>query len=62
MVAIRCLAAVGERTREGNDLWNEMTDSGVIKPGDFANSKCALVYGADDRAARSPPARGPERP
>src|ERR1019366_3659670 len=36
---------VGERTREGNDLWNEMTDSGVIKPGDFANSKCALVYG-----------------
>ncbi|MGA2539406.1 MAG: F0F1 ATP synthase subunit beta [Terracidiphilus sp.] len=38
-------AGVGERTREGNDLWNEMTESGVIKPGDFANSKCALVYG-----------------
>jgi F-type H+-transporting ATPase subunit beta len=38
-------AGVGERTREGNDLWNEMTDSGVIKPGDWANSKCALVYG-----------------
>src|SRR6201982_2280873 len=36
---------VGERTREGNDLWVEMTESGVIKPGDFANSKCALVYG-----------------
>jgi F-type H+-transporting ATPase subunit beta len=36
---------VGERTREGNDLWLEMTESGVIKPGDFANSKCALVYG-----------------
>jgi len=35
----------GERTREGNDLWVEMTESGVIKPGDFANSKCALVYG-----------------
>ena len=38
-------AGVGERTREGNDLWNEMTDSGVIKPGKFAESKCALVYG-----------------
>ena len=38
-------AGVGERTREGNDLWQEMTESGVIKPGDFANSKCALVYG-----------------
>jgi len=38
-------AGVGERTREGNDLWTEMTESGVIKPGDFANSKCALVYG-----------------
>jgi F-type H+-transporting ATPase subunit beta len=38
-------AGVGERTREGNDLWLEMTESGVIKPGDFAHSKCALVYG-----------------
>jgi len=38
-------AGVGERTREGNDLWTEMTESGVIKPGDYANSKCALVYG-----------------
>jgi F-type H+-transporting ATPase subunit beta len=38
-------AGVGERTREGNDLWREMTESGVIKPGDFANSKCALVFG-----------------
>jgi F-type H+-transporting ATPase subunit beta len=38
-------AGVGERTREGNDLWAEMTESGVIKPGDYANSKCALVYG-----------------
>src|ERR1017187_6593517 len=36
---------VGEHTREGNDLWLEMTESGVIKPGDWANSKCALVYG-----------------
>jgi F-type H+-transporting ATPase subunit beta len=36
---------VGERTREGNDLWIEMTESGVIKPGDPAHSKAALVYG-----------------
>ena len=36
---------VGERTREGNDLWLEMSESGVIKPGDPANSKAALVYG-----------------
>jgi F-type H+-transporting ATPase subunit beta len=36
---------VGERTREGNDLWHEMTDSGVIKPGDPEHSKAALIYG-----------------
>ncbi len=36
---------VGERTREGNDLWVEMTESGVIKPGKWQESKCALVYG-----------------
>jgi F-type H+-transporting ATPase subunit beta len=38
-------AGVGERTREGNDLWIEMTESGVIKPGDSKNSKAALIYG-----------------
>src|SRR5579859_2920602 len=38
-------AGVGERTREGNDLWIEMTESGVIKPGDSEHSKAALVYG-----------------
>ena len=38
-------AGVGERTREGNDLWTEMTESGVIKPGKWEESKCALVYG-----------------
>src|ERR1700682_1519418 len=38
-------AGVGERTREGNDLWLEMTESGVIKPGKPAKSKAALVYG-----------------
>ena len=32
-------AGVGERTREGNDLWLEMTESGVIKPGPPRNRK-----------------------
>lgn len=37
---------VGERTREGNDLYNEMIQSGVINvKGDGAGSKAALVYG-----------------
>ena len=38
-------AGVGERTREGNDLWNEMMDSGVIVKDDLPQSKVALVYG-----------------
>ncbi len=38
-------AGVGERTREGNDLWHEMQDSKVIDPKDFTKSKAALVYG-----------------
>jgi F-type H+-transporting ATPase subunit beta len=38
-------AGVGERTREGNDLYHEMMESGVIKAGDSENSKAALVYG-----------------
>jgi F-type H+-transporting ATPase subunit beta len=38
-------AGVGERTREGNDLWLEMQESGVIDPHDYTKSKCALVYG-----------------
>ena len=42
-------AGVGERTREGNDLYNEMIESGVIKlnenDGGADGSKCALVYG-----------------
>ncbi|MDH3473862.1 MAG: F0F1 ATP synthase subunit beta [Rhodospirillales bacterium] len=37
-------AGVGERTREGNDLYHEMLESGVIKRGE-AGSKAALVYG-----------------
>ncbi|KAK9829701.1 hypothetical protein WJX72_007433 [[Myrmecia] bisecta] len=39
-------AGVGERTREGNDLYKEMIESGVIKLGDKQmESKCTLVYG-----------------
>ena len=38
-------AGVGERTREGNDLYHEMIDSGVINLDDPAKSKAALVYG-----------------
>ncbi|CAK9199919.1 unnamed protein product, partial [Sphagnum troendelagicum] len=39
-------AGVGERTREGNDLYKEMIESGVIKLGEKQlESKCALVYG-----------------
>jgi F-type H+-transporting ATPase subunit beta len=38
-------AGVGERTREGNDLYHEMMDSGVIDIKNLKNSKVALVYG-----------------
>ena len=38
-------AGVGERTREGNDLWREMTEAGVIDPDNWENSKVALIYG-----------------
>jgi len=38
-------AGVGERTREGNDLWLEFQESGVIDPSDFTKSKAALIYG-----------------
>ena len=38
-------AGVGERTREGNDLYHEMIESGVINPDDLTASKVALVYG-----------------
>jgi len=38
-------AGVGERTREGNDLYHEMIESGVIVPDNLTESKVALVYG-----------------
>ena len=42
---VSVFSGVGERTREGNDLWIEMTESGVITPGDPERSKAALIYG-----------------
>jgi F-type H+-transporting ATPase subunit beta len=38
-------AGVGERTREGNDLYTEMSEAGVIDQKDLSKSKVALVYG-----------------
>jgi F-type H+/Na+-transporting ATPase subunit beta len=38
-------AGVGERTREGNDLYTEMSEAGVINQKDLGKSKVALVYG-----------------
>ena len=38
-------AGVGERTREGNDFYHEMTDAGVIDQEDFTKSKVAMVFG-----------------
>ena len=42
---VSVFAGVGERTREGNDLWREMQESGVIDPHDWKKSKTALIYG-----------------
>jgi F-type H+-transporting ATPase subunit beta len=42
---VSVFAGVGERTREGNDLYAEMKESKVIDDSNFENSKVALVYG-----------------
>jgi F-type H+-transporting ATPase subunit beta len=42
---VSVFSGVGERTREGNDLWLEMQESGIVDPHDFTKSKVALVYG-----------------
>ncbi|HVB88170.1 MAG TPA: F0F1 ATP synthase subunit beta [Candidatus Dormibacteraeota bacterium] len=42
---VSVFAGVGERTREGNDLWLEFQESGVIDPGNSEKSRCALIYG-----------------
>ena len=42
---VSVFSGVGERTREGNDLWLEMQESGIVDPHDYTKSKVALVYG-----------------
>jgi F-type H+-transporting ATPase subunit beta len=42
---VSVFAGVGERTREGNDLYQEMSEAGVINQNDLAASRIALVYG-----------------
>jgi F-type H+-transporting ATPase subunit beta len=42
---VSVFAGVGERTREGNDLWLEFQESGVIDIKDFPKSKAALIFG-----------------
>jgi F-type H+-transporting ATPase subunit beta len=42
---VSVFAGVGERTREGNDLWLEMQESGVVVAGNSEKSRCALIYG-----------------
>jgi F-type H+-transporting ATPase subunit beta len=42
---VSVFSGVGERTREGNDLWLEMQESGVVDPDDYTKSKAALIYG-----------------
>ena len=42
---VSVFAGVGERTREGNDLWLEMQEAGIVDPHDWRKSKVALVYG-----------------
>ena len=42
---VSVFGGVGERTREGNDLWLEFQESGVVDPDDPAKSRAALVYG-----------------
>ncbi len=42
---VSVFAGVGERTREGNDLWLEFQESHVIEPGNPEKSRCALIYG-----------------
>ena len=42
---VSVFSGVGERTREGNDLWLEMQESGVIDPDNWQKSKAALIYG-----------------
>ena len=58
---VSVFAGVGERTREGNDLWLEMQESKVVVAGRFGKIARRADLRPDDRAARSAPARGSDR-
>ena len=59
---VSVFAGVGERTREGNDLWLEFQESGVIDIKDFTEEQGRPHLRPDDRAARGPRPRRPHRP
>ncbi len=54
-------AGVGERTREGNDLWLEMQESGVVNIKEPGKSKAALIYGQMTEPPGARSARGADR-
>ena len=56
---VSVFGGVGERTREGNDLWLEFQESGVIDMKDMSKSARRAGLRTDDRTARSAPARRP---
>ena len=55
-------AGVGERTREGNDFYHEMIDSGVVNKDDLGEVEGVDGVRPDERAAGQPPARRADRP
>ncbi len=59
---VSVFAGVGERTREGNDLWLEMQESRRHRSARLQEIQVRADLRPDDRAARSPPARRPDRP
>lgn len=54
-------AGVGERTREGNDFYHEMSDAGVVNQANLNESKVAMVYGQMNELSRKPSARCADR-
>ena len=59
---VSVFAGVGERTREGNDLYHEMIESGVIDLEEPLKSKVSLVYGQMNEPPGAALARGADRP
>ena len=59
---VSVFAGVGERTREGNDLYHEMSEAGVINQDEPGRVEDRPGVRPDERTAGRPPARGPGRP